>query len=60
MDNGNQLILSARLEEGMLDVGEEDVNFVSLGRSVPHTVLVQLQVSNSLSTFKVWLDHDIL
>lgn len=59
VDDGNQLVLEAGLEERVLDVGERNVDLQPFGRSEAHTVLVDLKVANGLSALDGWFDDNV-
>ena len=48
MQDGDELVLGAWLEEGMLDVPERNVDLKALGGDVAEAVLVKLEVTNCL------------
>jgi len=60
MENCHELILCAWLEESVLYVRKWDINSVPLCRDIRDTVVVNLQISNGFSSFKIWLDDNIL
>jgi len=59
MQDGDELVLGAWLEEGMLDVPERNVDLKALGGDVAETVLVKLEVTNCLAAFQIGLDDDV-
>lgn len=50
----------ARLEEGVLNVLETDVNLVSFVRRVSHSILVQVEVSEGSLSYYIWSDYKVL
>jgi len=60
MKNRSQLVRGTRLEERMLHVGEGAVDPNTLGGDVRDTILVDLEVSDGLPPFEVWLDDNVL
>uniref|UniRef100_A0A7S3IHR1 NAD-specific glutamate dehydrogenase n=1 Tax=Strombidium inclinatum TaxID=197538 RepID=A0A7S3IHR1_9SPIT len=60
VDDRNDLVLLARLEEHVLHVGEGDVNAHALGAHEAHSVLVHFQIAHSLAAFEMRLDDDVL
>lgn len=60
MNDRYELVLSARLEESMLHVREWNINSESLGGDIGDSILVNFEISDSLTSLKVWLDDNIL
>ena len=60
MDDGNQLVLCARLKESMLYVGEKNVYLETFCGAISQTVLMHLEIADSLSALQVWLDDNVL
>lgn len=60
VDDGQQLVGCARLEECMLDLSERDIELQTFRAHVADSILVQLQVADGLLAFEVWLDRHVL
>jgi hypothetical protein len=59
MNYCDQLILCTRLEEGVFNIGERDIDLDTLGWKVLDSIHVQGKVANRLTAFDVWLDYYI-
>jgi len=49
MDDCNKLIGSTRLEECMLDVGEDNINSLTFCRDIAHAIFMNLKAADGLS-----------
>ena len=52
-----ELIITAGLEESMFDVGEWDINVMTLLRHKADSILMNLQGSDSLFTDYIWTNN---
>jgi hypothetical protein len=60
MNYHNELILSARLEESMLNIGERNINCMAFLGEEANTILVNFQVSQSFLANNVWSNDKVL